>query len=215
MPTHQYILNGEKVPGVTTALNELSKPALVHWAFRCGKEHPQCNTPYEISDPLARIGTLAHDMIISTLIKKQYDVNGYAPYEINRAENCALSFWEWAEPQSLIPIVCEEPLISAEHGFGGTPDFYGTVAGKYTVFDIKTGKDIYSDYWYQLAAYGELHKERGNTIDRFMIINVGRAENENFKVESRTNLDMEWLVFYHALKIYKIKKQIKGRKDNE
>src|SRR5689334_19592558 len=52
--------SGEAVPGVTTVLNLRNKPALVEWAFKLGREHPELGSTRDYLDDLARIGTCAH-----------------------------------------------------------------------------------------------------------------------------------------------------------
>lgn len=60
---HAYLLNGEKVNGVTTVLQRLSKPALVYWAAKKAAEHMESTLiPGQALDEM-QIKQLAKDSI--------------------------------------------------------------------------------------------------------------------------------------------------------
>ena len=54
------LANGKRVPGVTTVLGIINKPALVKWANNLGLQGIDSTT---YVDGTAKIGTLAHEMI--------------------------------------------------------------------------------------------------------------------------------------------------------
>ena len=54
------LANGKRVPGVTTVLGVINKPALVKWANNLGLQGIDSTT---YVDETAKVGTLAHEMI--------------------------------------------------------------------------------------------------------------------------------------------------------
>jgi hypothetical protein len=203
--TSYHTKGGDRVPSVTTALGELSKPALIPWAWKLGKQGIDYRT---YRDELADVGTLAHKMILDHLQGNKTDTADYSPNQVDLAENCFLSYLEWERQRLIEPILVEAPLVSEISRYGGTPDFYGLIDGVQTVMDFKTGKGIYPEYFYQLAAYGSLIMEVNplNIVRQYRILNIGRSEDEKFQDEVRTDLGREFEIFLAALRIYKLKK---------
>ena len=85
--------DGTKVPGVTTVLGVLNKPALIIWANRLGLQGIDSS---KYRDEMADIGTLAHQMIVDYFKGEKTNTDEYSKSQIDAAENCLLSFWEWA-----------------------------------------------------------------------------------------------------------------------
>ncbi len=199
---------GKTVPGVTTVLGELAKPALIPWAWKCGRDGIELK---DYVDTLAGIGQLAHAMILAHLRNEKPDFSEYSPKQVDLAENCLISYFEWERQHTIEPIQLETPMVDECLEFGGTPDFYGKVDGIYELIDFKTGKGIYQDFWYQIAAYQHLIMDQVGSVGRCRILNIGRSEDEAFKEEQRMDLIDEWKIFTHALLIYKIKKRMRGK----
>jgi len=198
--------DGQRVPSVTTILRELAKPSLIHWAWDLGTKGIDYRT---FRDDLASIGTLAHGMILAHLKNEKLETKDYTASQIDLAENCFLKYLEWEKQHQVEPLRVEQPLVSESLRFGGTPDFYGEIDSLMTVMDFKTGKAIYDDYWYQLAAYGHLLLEDipyHPLIENYRILNIGRDETEKFVEEQRTDLSREFEIFTAALRIYQLKK---------
>ena len=202
---------GEEVPGVTTALNILAKPALIHWAWDLGIK----GIDYRVHrDELADVGTLVHKMVLCDLAGEECDVSEYSKKQIDLAENGFLSYLEWKRRHEIIPVLIEEPLISDTMGFGGTPDFFGMVDDSLVLMDFKTGKGIYDEFFYQMAAYRHLLiEDLGYEIEDCRILRIGRDESEGFEEAVRQDaLDGEWRIFLHALGIHSAKKKTKKRR---
>lgn len=207
MPTAKYRLaDGTPVPGVTTVLGVLNKPALVAWANRLGLQGID-STKYV--DSKARIGTLAHYIVEAYLKGEKADYGGYTAVEIDQAENSALSYFEWERGHAVKPILCEAPLVSQIYAFGGTPDCLADVDGVLTLLDFKTGKAIYDEYGHQVAAYDQLFRENGHEPKDHMILRIGREEDEGFEVRHIAHVDTHWQVFQHALAIYELQRELK------
>ncbi len=199
---------GKGVPGVTTILNILNKPALVPWANKLGLNGIDVK---KYVDDKADIGTLAHYLVLCHLTGEEPDTSEYSQKQIDQAENCILSFLDWEKSNPIKPILLETPLVSEVYQFGGTIDIYADIRGDKVLIDLKTGKGIYDNMFYQLAAYYLLLKENGHSVDYSMILNIGRDETESFDMKKRVDLSTEALIFSHALSIYNL--QNKKRRD--
>lgn len=200
--------NGQIVPGVTTVLGVLAKPALIHWAWKLGMEGIDYK---KFRDKAAGIGTLAHYLVECDLSGSTPELSTYSADDINLAENCLLSYYEWRKGKTVKPIYTEWPCVSERWKFGGTLDFYGEIDGQLTLLDLKTGKAIYDEHTMQLAAYVQLLKEQGCPVQKIRVLRIGRDETEGFeeRLTAIEQLKPYWEAFRHALGIYNVQKKIK------
>ena len=131
-----------------------------------------------------------------------------------------MSFLEWEKHHGVTPILLETPLVHEQHSYGGTLDFYGVVDGKKTLMDFKSGSGIYEEAFYQAAAYRELlmngHALGKEPIpllldtEQTIILNIGRAENEDFNaVVVNRSMEKEWQIFLACRAIHNLRKEIK------
>lgn len=176
--SHRYYLDGKPVPGVTTILNVLNKPALPKWAagevaeyvadHRDAVEHlygmgrgPMVAalkaTPWEKRDRAADRGTAFHEYAERILNGEQVDV----PDEQVPLVESALAFMQaW----QIRPVLTEAAVGSREHWYAGTLDLVADHnRGPRAIFDWKSGKRIYASAAFQLNAYGhaEFHGTGG------------------------------------------------------
>jgi hypothetical protein len=194
---------GGKVPGTTTVLGILNKPALIHWAWDLGTKGIDYR---KFRDEKATIGTLAHYLIQCHLSGEEPQTDDYSKNQIEQAENCTLSYYEWEKNNPIRPILLELPLVSELYQYGGTIDIYAELHGKKVLIDLKTGKGIYENMFYQLAAYRELLAENVHEVDYAMILNIPRNEDENFDARERRDLTKETEIFFNCLSIYNLQK---------
>jgi PD-(D/E)XK nuclease superfamily len=199
--TRYYSKDGTLLPGVTTILGVLNKPALVPWANNLGLAGISVR---EYVDALAAIGSLAHEMILAHHKNVKFEADGHPADLIDKAENCLLSYFEWERGHNIEPILCEAQLVSLL-GFGGTLDLYAKVDGVRTVVDYKSGKAIYPEHVYQTAAYRHLLLENGYEVDGVRILQIGRSEDEGFSEKFVGDTSREWEIFKHCLELYKLK----------
>lgn len=199
------LADGTAVPGVTTVLNVLSKPALVPWAHRLGKMGIELNA---YVDGLATIGTLAHALIVGELGGPAPDLDDYTPNEVTAAGNSLRKWSAWRAGKVVEPILCESQFVSETYRFGGTPDIYARVDGEATLIDIKTGKAIYEEALIQVAAYRALLEERGLQVDAVRILQVGRTDEEGFSERVLRDTGPQWAIFEALLDIYHIRRAI-------
>lgn len=177
---HFYKFDGEKtlVPGVTTALNVISKPYLLPWAAKETGLYTQktlkkvrdifglsakqllsdrfCELLYKRSkkqhkfrkEKAGDIGTRAHKAI-DEIIK------GENPVITPDIEWCVENFFTWYEKSNLTFVTGDTKVGSMEHGFGGSLD--GLVKdsrGVLYVLDFKTSNQIDEvGYSAQISAY--------------------------------------------------------------
>ena len=207
--TKYCLKDGTAVPGVTTILNILAKPALVKWANNLGLQGIDSS---KYTDDKANIGTLAHLMIADYLRGEKTDTSEYSKSQIDQAENSVLSFFEWEKQHDLKAILVEEPMVSEHFRFGGTIDCLAELDGKLTLIDFKTSKDIYEEMLIQLAAYTQLLNVNGHVIDNARILRIGRDEDEGFEERQVNNMAKRWEVFTHCLAIYNLQKELRGGK---
>ena len=199
---------GVRFPGVTTITGILAKPALIKWANNLGLKGIDSS---RYVDDKAAIGTLAHALITDRLQDKPTEMSDYGEAQIAQAENCVLSYFEWEKDFTITPIIIEEPLVSEEHCVGGTMDIYALVNGVKELIDLKTGNGIWPEHKIQVSAYKKILEENGHVVERVRILNIPRHETESFQqvIVSEKVLDLSWEIFYHLLRVYKIRKELK------
>jgi len=200
--------DGVRVPGVTTVLGILGKPALIHWAWNLGIEGIDYK---KFRDDKADIGTLAHDMVMCHLKGEEVDTTGYTEKQIDLAETCFLKYLEWESQHKIEPVLLETPLVSEKYRYGGTMDNYCLLDGIPTLVDYKTSKAIYSEMFYQLGGYGNLLIENNYQVERHMILRLGRNEEEGFEVKERIDLEDETKIFLKLAEVYHLQKELKNK----
>lgn len=201
-----YKLDGVRVPGVTTVVNLLNKPMLVKWANDLGLEGIDSQ---KYVDTASTVGTIAHYLVACHLTGEAPELSEYSKSEIDLAENSMLSFLEWVKNKNVKVLLSEQEMVSRKYGFGGTFDLYCEMNGLKYLVDFKSSNAIYGEYRIQLAGYKLLLEEAGNTVDRAMIVRIGRDATEGFETREYTDLSGETKIFLNLLEIYKIKKQLK------
>lgn len=196
------------VPGVTTIIGILNKPALVPWANKIGLRGIDVK---RYVDDKADIGTLAHALIIGELTGQKVDTSDYSQQQIEAAENACLSFYEWQKKHELIICEAEKELVSEKYKFGGRFDILGNIDLLRELLDLKTGSGIYEEAYYQLGGYLILLEEHKYIVDQIRILNIPRSEDENFQeiILSGRMMTLAKEMFLDCLSIYSRKKEVK------
>ena len=206
--SHQTYKNssGERVPGVTTILGLLDKPAIHYWIADITKQGYDW-TKYR--DDKGDIGSLAHAMIMAELKGEVIDTLEYSKVQIDQAENCYLSWLEWRKGRGMKHICIETPLVSERHQFGGTPDYLGWIDGLLVLGDYKTG-GIWREAYIQTCAYRELLIENGyETPEKIIILGIPRSEDEKFQEILYTSFYAGWEAFLCLSRLNELLKIIK------
>lgn len=201
------LADGTIVPGVTTIIGVLAKPALIKWANNLGLQGIDSN---KYVDAAARVGTLAHEMIEYYLRCERLDLSDYTENEVKKARQAFRKFVVWAKPLNLQPVLLEQPLVSEQFKFGGTIDFYGRRNGIPTLIDFKTSKALYSDHLLQVAAYAMLLRHNDYPLFEVYILRIGRDEGEGFEERRVDKLLRRQALFRYCLDIYRLKKELGG-----
>lgn len=204
--TQYQLKDGTVVPGVTTVLGLVAKPALVPWAWDLGRQGIDF---HRYSQEAAAIGRLGHALALQLVGGKQPNLKLYSQMQIEKARNSLGSWKAWLKQHDIKPIWVEHPLISHKYEYGGTPDIYGHIDGQLGILDIKTGPETYLDQWYQIGGYWGLIHETKRNCKTFQLIRIGRDESEGFDHRVKDSVFYEFNAFLMYLSIYKIQKHIK------
>ncbi len=205
--------DGTIVPGVTTIVGVMAKPALINWANRMGLQGID-TTKYV--DSLADAGTLAHYLVECDLVDEEPDpayLDEFSKVDLDRAENSLLSYYEWRKQHEIEIIGTEMQLVSEEHGFGGTCDIYCKLDGRFALIDIKTCKALYGkadEKWTQVAGYSLLLEENFHKVDAEYILRIGREESEGFEFVESPDPLLHSDRFFTCLELYNINKRLRG-----
>lgn len=174
---HTYRLDGKPVPGVTTILGVLDKPAIPKWAAKVVAEYVADNpdalevlrdagrpalvntlkeVPWQKRDKAADRGHTLHDYAQQLLEGVEIDVDQVPPELVPVLEN-AISFLDtW----QIRPLLIEAPCASRTDWWAGTLDLVADYVHPVTdlagrgVFDWKSGKGLYPEYAWQMCGYG-------------------------------------------------------------
>jgi hypothetical protein len=185
---HTYKLDGKPIPGVTTILGVLDKPAIPKWAAKSVAEYVAdnpdtievlrdggraalvtmlANVPWQKRDKAAARGTELHDWAQQLLDGAEIDVDQVPPELVPVLENAI----EFLDTWQIRPLLVEAPVASRTDWWAGTLDLVADYVDPRTgepgrgVFDWKSGKGLYAEYAWQMCAYG--HAE---------IVGLGGAE---------------------------------------
>jgi len=166
-PTHYYQdANGQKIPGVTTILNEgLPKPALINWAANATAEAAVNRwdelagmgpadrlkilkaARYEDRDAAAKRGTEVHALAEQLMVGHEVAV----PDELRGHVEAYVRFLDEWNP---VPVLTEATVVNYSIGYAGTLDMVFDCHAGRVLADIKTTRSgIYGETALQLAAY--------------------------------------------------------------
>lgn len=212
------------VPGVTSILGVLARPALVNWAANQAADYVaealRPGVPLdeveirELADAARRahrrtqkraatVGTVVHEWIERYARGR---IGGrrlrVALPENAQARRGVEAFLAWVDAHEVEFFESERRVYSRRYGYAGTADLVAVVDGALTLIDIKTSKGIYPEYQLQLAAYWQAIEEEWVALpdeppafDQAVILRVGKDDGV---FESRgvlANRDEFWRVF--------------------
>ena len=223
---HSYMLNGIYVPGVTTAIGVLPKPALVPWAAKLTSEaigklidpdKPYTRTEIdelckkgkmawrEKKESSADKGTEAHKFLESYVKTAfQEDVVTFPLPTDPDVKNSIEKFMQWEKEHTVEWMMSEVRIASEEHQFAGTLDALAVVDGRLTLIDFKTSAGIYESFYIQTAGYQICLEELGCIPDQRMILWIPK---EGKKFEGHivsTTYGQDKQAFLTALAMYRV-----------
>lgn len=200
--TQYKLLDGSVVPGVTTVLGIIAKPALAPAANKLGLQNINSTIYWR---ELADIGTISHYLLLSYLKKVKPDTSDYRKDLVDKAENSFLSYLEWERNHKIEPVLLETALVSEIFKYGGTPDCVCHLDEKQelTLLDFKTGSIWREAYW-QMSGYNHLLQENNYPIGEGIILGIPRTVDDSFD-EQRLDirkLQLGRLAFLKCLELY-------------
>lgn len=214
---------GERLPGVTTIIGLLDKPALVGWAgklcveagwqaARNGEPVPRWQEVcYGKRDKAAEDGTRAHDLF-ERLLRGEDVQRG--PEDSDGAWRAFENARKWLSGLSLRFEVWphERPLVDQRLGFGGTPDAIARQGDTVSLADWKTG-GTYPEHLIQLAAYRHLLREcEGITVTGCHLVRFHREHGDFHHHQWADDaLDIGWDAFLSLLTLWPAMKRLRER----
>lgn len=170
---HRYTLDGKPVPGVTTILGVLDKPAIPKWAAGQVAEYVADNPngveelrklgrgpmvqalkgiPWQKRDDAGVRGNVLHDYAEQLLNGEEIEV---ADEHVPVMEHALAFMEEW----HIEPVLVEAACASRKDWWAGTLDLIARYRHPVTghrgtaIFDWKSGKALYPEYAWQFNAY--------------------------------------------------------------
>lgn len=222
-PIYKY--KGKRISSVTTILSKYKDPGgLIHWAWNEGVEGRDYR---KTRDAAADAGTVAHTMIEAWIEKQDPELAAIGitddKEQVGLARKGFDAFLDWHQAMRVEFSGTEVSLVGAVDGiaFGGTFDAVGSIAGKPTLFDWKSGNGIYPETVRQVAAYKWLW-ENGEPLDPdakipdrtpiegVVVLRVGKQFGD-FHVHSYPEevVRMGWDSFRKLLDVFNIDKDLK------
>ena len=201
--------DGERLPGVTTVINELgwNKNMLIAWSRR---EALAGNDPDKIKNEAARRGTLMHSFIEGHIKGEKVDTIDFTENQIELAKNAYFAFVEWERAMKPVYLGTEIQLVSEKYRFGGTADMVGEIGGELVLCDWKSSKGIYPEMTIQIAAYKIAYEEMnpGKKVHHGGILRLDRETSAyDYHDISSKKMEWGWDVFQHCLALYALKKK--------
>lgn len=210
-PREGYYVDGKRVPGTTTILARFKESGgLIHWSWgipfagltmarslledslknrRLAEAYdflakPLSEWDYRTKrDKAADAGTIAHEMMDCHIRNIPFNSGPYSCEMIEKALPAFDAFLHWAQQSKFEIAETEVQLTSRKYLFGGTRDAI-LIDGKRSLGDWKTSNAIYPEYLCQLAAYGILDEEAGNTIEGgFHLLRFSKQEQPDDPVQ--------------------------------
>lgn len=210
-----------RVPS-TTGITKVAgdKGGLFNWYFEGGKEAAALEaeglgpfrTIWDLPRGAAEIGTIVHAMIECDLRGNELDRALYQPWPAEADE--AFDVWlEFKDTSHVETVAVEHPLTSVRYRYGGTLDLVARINGRLTLADFKTGKGVYSEHLYQIAAYAHLWAENhSEPLERMGILRLSKTDgglHQHFWPCTSPTMKRAWEGFRHARALYDIERVMK------
>ena len=216
---HSYLLDGEKVQGVTTVLSKsIPKPALIAWAanesakFAVNQWDELATLP--IVDRLERIkkewrgvrdraalrGTEVHNLAEKVVHGEEVEVPDHLAGHLE-------AYIQFLDDFQVVPVLVEKAVFSRSYKYAGTFDLVAEIDGIRWLLDIKTNASgVYAETALQLAAYrfadfyieDDLSEHAMPEVERTGVIHVTASGYELVPVIANRD---EFGTFCHAIQM--------------
>jgi hypothetical protein len=222
---HLYTFAGKPVPGVTSILKCIDKPALMPWAIGITRDywlqevekgrtdfkaiHKESWTANKkISKDAADIGKNVH------LYAEHFFKNLPLPELLtDSAKRGVEAFHKWLDAHKVVIKASERLVFSKEHYYAGTCDFVAEIDGVLSVGDIKTSSGIYPEMRMQTAAYqNALQEEKSMKFEKRVIIRFDKKTGD-FEAKDFYDFDLDFSGFMAAIKLHRTLQTMQGEKN--
>ncbi len=217
---HAYKWNDQLVPGVTSILQCINKPALMPWAIKVTRDYwleqinsgrtdfdkihkESWNASKKVSSDAADIGKNVHDYAECFFKNKDLPT-----LHTDQAKRGVEAFHKWFDAHNVKIKASERRVFSKEYYFAGTCDFVAEIDGVMGVGDIKTSSGIYPEMRLQTAAYQQaIEEEKGIKFPVRWIVRFDKKTGD-FEAKSFYNFDLDFQGFAAALMLHKAMQSI-------
>lgn len=177
---------GKRLPGVTTVLGMLNKPALLKWAWQLGKDGIELE---KARQKAADIGTIAHALCEAHLRGQELDATNLTPEMVDRAETAFLKFLAFWEKEELSVVAVELAMVSERMQVGGCLDILAQRPnGRRVLVDLKTSKGIFDEMLIQVATYAAMYEEtHREPVDEVFIVRIGKEDADDLEIREVNN----------------------------
>jgi hypothetical protein len=219
---HAYKWGGQFVPGVTSILQCIAKPALIQWSAGMASDHwLQClKDGRNDHAAIHKEAKVAHRKKAKEAADIGTNIHAYAeahfkklpPPELmsDQAKRGAEAFHKWLDAHKVKALAAERRVFSKEYYFAGTCDFIAEVDGIFTVGDIKTSSGIYPEMRFQTAAYQQaIQEEKGIAVPMRLIVRFDKKTGE-FEAKPFYDFELDFSGFASALKLHKALQAMAG-----
>lgn len=212
---HAYSCGGRFVPGVTSILNVLGKPALVLWAAGMASDYwlDAIKSGRMDHDAIHKESKAAHRKFSKAAAGIGHNVHDYAEcyfkklplpeLKTDQAKRGVEAFHKWIDSHKVEILASERMVFSKQFYYAGTTDFVAKIDDILGIGDIKTSSGIYPEMRLQTAAYQHaLQEEKDITFPVRWIIRFDKKTG-NFEAKSFYNFDLDFEGFKAALSIHR------------
>ncbi len=212
---HVYTFAGKPVPGVTSILQCIGKPALLPWASKMASQYfldavKQGRTDY---DAIAKESSGAYRREAKAAADIGHNVHSYAECYFKKQDLPAIlspqaqrgidAFHSWLDSHDIEVVASERRVFSKEYYYAGTCDFVAKIDGLLGVGDIKTSSGIYHEMRFQTAAYQHaLEEEKGMKFPVRWIIRFDKKTGE-FEAKEFYDFEKDFKGFTAALALHR------------
>jgi hypothetical protein len=220
---HAYTWGGTFVPGVTTILKVINKPALIQWSANMACDHflREIAGGREDLAAIHKEAKVAHRKKSKAAADSGTNVHEYAEaffkkhtlpeLKTDDAKRGVEAFHKWLNAHKVKVVASERRVFSKEHFFAGTCDFVAEVDGVMSVGDIKTSSGIYPEMRLQTAAYQHaLQEEKNMKFEVRWIVRFDKKTGE-FEAKPFYDFDLDFKGFCAALALHKTLQAIEGK----
>lgn len=202
-------IENRQVPGITTITKFLSEvDPIAIWSNNLGLANINM---VEYRRELAVIGTAWHEMIECQLMNKTFDKSEYTERQLTIANRMHGKFISWSDKHVIEPVAMEIPLVSFEHNYGGTGDYYGYIDGKMTYMDFKSTDTIKMEHHVQAVACSKLWNDHhpDKPIEVISIFKATRSIDMSYEYVHVGSIDKKWNLFLTLLSVHEQVNSIK------